>query len=380
MKIARVAAYSVNPRLTLDILPKKLETAQGFTLVEIETDTGIVGTGITGITDTSVVQRVVERVGPGLIGMDPMMIEQIWDKLYWQLSPRGQTGIAQHAMAAIDIALWDIKGKALNEPVWRLLGGARSRVPLYVTFGFHFYDRDELCDAARAWIKRGFKRVKMTVADGALRNRDSKSIADQLKEDAWRVRAVRDAVGDDIEIYVDANCNLDHYHALKIARAIEPYGISFLEEPITQNDARQMADLRRAVPIPLACGQNEGLAFRFRDLLLNQSIDFVQPNVCITGGFTQAQKIVGMASAFNVPFANGGGWPYENMHLIAGAANGTLVEFHYMATEACKSIFDGLPEPKDGFMEMPDRPGLGYTLNRDRLKDVLENPAGGRRG
>ena len=371
MKIARVAAYAVNPHFTLDILPKRIETSQGFTLVEIETDTGLVGTGITGITDTAIVARAVERVAPGLKDMDPMRVEQIWDKLYWQLSPRGQTGVAQHAMAAIDIALWDIKGKALGAPVWQLLGGARSRVPLYVTFGFHFYDRDELCAAAAAWVKRGFKRVKMTVADGALRNRDRKSIAEQLKEDALRVRAVRDTVGDDVEIYVDANCNLDHYHAVQIARAIEPYNISFLEEPITQNDARQMADLRRAVPIPLACGQNEGLAFRFRDLLVNQSIDVVQPNVCITGGFTQAQKIVGMAAAFNVPFANGGGWPYENMHLVAGAANGTLVEFHYMATEACKAIYDGLPEPKDGFFEMPTKPGMGFELNRDRLKDVL---------
>ncbi len=101
------------------------------------------------------------------------------------------------------------------------------------------------------------------------------------------------------------------------------------------------------------------------------TLDILPKKTETAQGFTRSQKIVGMAAAFNVPFANGGGWPYENMHLVAGAANGTLVEFHYMATEACKSIFDGLPEPKDGFFEMSMKPGLGYTLNRDKLKDVL---------
>jgi L-rhamnonate dehydratase len=373
MKIARVAAYSVSPRVMLDLLPRKIESRQGFGLVEIETDEGHVGWGLTGITDTEVVARAVERVvAPALVGQDPLMIEALWDKLYWSLLPRGQTGVGAHAIAAADIALWDIKGKALGQPVWKLLGGARARVPLYATFGFHFYDRDELCEAARLWVKRGYTKLKMTVADGALRARDRTPMARALKEDIARVKAVRDAVGEGVELYVDANCNMDFYHAVDLARAIAPYDISFLEEPLTQNDARQMAELRRAVPIKLACGQNEGLAFRFRDLLMEQAVDVVQPNVCITGGFTQSAKIAGMAAAFNVPFANGGGWPYHNMHLVGGLANGTLVEFHYMATEANKAVYKDLPEPKDGWLDLPTAPGLGFDVDRDKLKDLVK--------
>src|SRR5690606_15878543 len=126
--------------------------------------------------------------------------------------------------------LWDIKGKALKQPVWRLLGGAHRSVPVYATFGFGFFDRDQLAAAAKLWVSHGFKRLKMTVANEALRRRDSRPIMDVIKEDAARVRAVREAVGPDVELFIDANCNLDLYHAAKLVELIKPYGISFFEE------------------------------------------------------------------------------------------------------------------------------------------------------
>ena len=232
--------------------------------------------------------------------------------------PRGQTGYAAHALAAIDVALWDIKGKALNQPVWRLLGGAHPRVPVYATFGFGFFDREQLAAAAKLWVSQGFTRLKMTVGNEALRHRDQRPVMEVIREDAARVRAVREAVGADIELFIDANCNLDLYHATKLVEMVKPYGISFFEEPLTQNDVPGMAQLRRATGMALACGQNEGLAFRFRDLLVSEAIDYAQPNVCITGGFSQCVKIAGMASAFNVSVANGGAWGFHNMHLQAG--------------------------------------------------------------
>ena len=109
--------------------------------------------------------------------------------------PRGQTGYAAHALAAIDVALWDIKGKALNQPVWRLLGGAHPRVPVYATFGFGFFDREQLAAAAKLWVAQGFKRLKMTVGNEALRHRDQRPVMEVIREDAARVRAVREAVG-----------------------------------------------------------------------------------------------------------------------------------------------------------------------------------------
>jgi L-rhamnonate dehydratase len=288
--------------------------------------------------------------------------------------PRGQTGYAAHALAAIDVALWDIKGKALKQPIWRLLGGARARVPLYATFGFGFFDRDQLADAARLWVSQGFRRLKMTVGHEALRRRDTQRIDDVIHEDAARIAAVREAVGPDISLYIDANCSLDFYHATRLAEMIKPLGIAFFEEPLTQNDALQMAQLRRQTGMALACGQNEGLLFRFRDFLLHEAVDYLQPNVVISGGFTQCIKVAGLAAAFNVPVANGGAWPFHNMHLQAGLANGSLVEHHYVAVELCRQIYTGLPMPEDGFMTLPDTPGLGFELNRDAVRELAKLP------
>ena len=220
----------------------------------------------------------------------------------------------------------------------------------------------------------------MTVGGEALRRRDTRPIDEVIREDAARVAAVREAVGPDIALYVDANCSLDLYHATRLAEMIKPYGIAFFEEPLTQNDARQMAQLRRATGMPLACGQNEGLLFRFRDLLLHEAVDYLQPNVVISGGFTQCIKVGGLAAAFNVPIANGGAWPFHNMHLNAGLANGSLVEHHYLAVELCRQIYTGLPEPQDGWLDLPEAPGLGFTLNQDAVREIARLPLSGGAG
>jgi L-rhamnonate dehydratase len=381
MKIARVSATPLNVPLHIKVVGVDRKTSLACCFVEVETDTGIVGHGLTSITEEDVIAQIVNGVaGPAIVGDDPLNHERIWDKLYWTLMPRGQTGYAAHALAAIDIALWDIKGKAYGEPVWRLLGGARDRAPVYATFGFGFFDREQLAAAAKLWVGQGFTRLKMTVGNEALRNRDKRPVMDLIKEDAARVAAVREAVGHDVELYIDGNCNLDLYHATKLAEMVKPYGISFFEEPLTQNDARQMRELRRSTNIALACGQNEGLAFRFRDLLLAEAVDYVQPNVAITGGFTQCLRIAGLASSFNVSLANGGAWGFHNMHLQAGVANGTLVEHHYLAVELYKQIYRDLPMPKDGLFTMPAAPGLGFEPNTDAIREIAKLPLSQGRG
>jgi len=375
-KIARVKAIPLNLPVEVRLLGVQHSTSLSACLVRVDTEDGLHGYGFTAITEEEVVAAVVNEVaGPALLGEDALAHEKIWDKLYWLLSPRGQTGYASHAIAAVDVALWDIKGKALGQPVWRLLGAARSRVPTYATFGFAFYDRETLVEAAKLWVSRGNKRLKMVVGHGALQNRDApRPLREVILEDARRVRAVRDAVGDEPELYVDANCSLDPYHAEELARRIEPCGISFFEEPITQNDVRLLSALRSRIGIPIAAGQNEGLAWRFRDLLVNNSVDILQPNVVIGGGFTQCIRVAGMAAAFNVPIANGGAWPFHNMHLHAGLANGGLVEYHYPAVEACNAIYRDLPELKDGWLTLPERPGLGFEPDEAALREVAKRP------
>lgn len=368
MKITSVKAIPVNIPVIIDVIEPAKTSNLSACLVRIETDDGLTGWGFTAITEEEVIASAVNHVAaPAIIGLDPMMTEMIWDQLYWLLSPRGQTGYSMHAIAAIDIALWDIKGKALGQPVWRLLGGARNKVPVYATFGFPFFSKDELARVAPRWVENGFDKLKMTVADKALKNRDHRLVTDALKESAARVRAVREAVGENVGLYVDANCNLDPFHAVKMAQMIEQYDISFFEEPITQNDVRHMADMRQRTSIPLACGQNEGLAYRFRDLMIAGAVDVVQPNVVITGGYTQCVKIAGMANAFNVGIDNGGAWPLHNMHLHAGVANGGMVEWHYVAVECLKRIYNNMPEPKDGWLTLPEEPGLGFEPDLEKV-------------
>jgi len=382
LKIVRVGATPLNVPVVIDLLGLHKETTLSLCLTEIETDTGLIGHGMTAITEEEVIATAVREVaGPALIGEDPLATERLWNKLYWLLSPRGQTGYASHAIAALDIALWDLNAKSLGLPLWRLLGGARARVPVYATFGFGFFERDQLAEAAKLFVSRGFRRLKMTVGDHALARRDEPRPIDKvIAEDVRRVAAVREAVGPDVNLYVDANCGLDLFHATELAQRIEPYGITFFEEPLTQNDVRQMAELRRRTRIPLACGQNEGLAFRFRDLLVHQAADVLQPNVAITGGYSQCLKIAGMAQAFNVPIDNGGAWPFHNMHLHAGVANGGLVEYHYVAVALLRQIYDGLPEPEDGWLTLPETPGLGFEPNVERVKDIARRPLSGGKG
>jgi L-alanine-DL-glutamate epimerase-like enolase superfamily enzyme len=380
--IARVTATPLNVPIEISVVGITHATSLSGCLCEVETKDGLVGYGFTAITEEEVIATVINEVaGPAITGDDALLHERIWDRLYWLLAPRGQTGYAAHAIAAIDLALWDIKGKVLGEPVWRLLGGARERVPTYTTFGFAFLDRDALAAAAKYWFAQGHRRLKMTVGAEALQKRDTpRPQADVIAEDARRVFAVREAVGDEAEIFIDANCSLDPYHALRLAHMVEDARIGFFEEPITQNDVRLMAEMRRQTAVPLAAGQNEGLSYRFRDLLLHSAVDVLQPNVAIGGGFTQCLKVAGLAAAFNVPIANGGAWPFHNMHLHAGVAHGGLVEYHLPAVIMCTQIFDGLPTSQDGWLTLPTAPGLGFSPNRDRVRELAKRPSARGRG
>lgn len=381
-RIARVSATPLNVPIHIEVAGISRETSLSACLCEIETTDGVVGHGFTAITEEEVIATIIDEIaGPALIGQDVLHVERVWERLYWLLAPRGQTGYAMHAVAALDIALWDARGKLLGEPVWRLLGGARERVPVYTTFGFAFLSRDELVAAARYFVAQGHRRLKMTVGAEALQRRDApRPLADVVAEDVQRIFAVREAVGPEVELFIDANCSLDHYHALRLAREVEDARIGFFEEPITHNDVLLMADVRRQTRVPLAAGQNEGLAFRFRDLLVHGAVDILQPNVAISGGYTQCLRIAGLAGAFNVPLANGGAWPFHNMHLHAGLANGGLVEYHYPAVQLCRALFDALPAPEDGWLALPTEPGIGFAPNRDAVHELAKRPTSRGRG
>ena len=278
--------------MKVDLVGASKETQHSLCMVEVETDSGVIGHGFTAITEEEVIVAIVRDIAaPAIIGEDPMAHERVWDRLYWTLCPRGQTGYASHAIAAIDIALWDIKGKVLGQPIWRLLGGARDRVPVYATFGFSMFDRSQLVDAAKLWVSQGHRRLKMVVGHEALRRRDARTLREVVLEDYARVAAVRDAVGKDIELFIDANCSLDRYHAVMLARMCEPLNISFFEEPITQNDVLQMAEMRRQTTVPLAAGQNEGLSSAFGTCCCIRRSMFSSPMSPSAAGIRSARRL-----------------------------------------------------------------------------------------
>ena len=215
----------------------------------------------------------------------------------------------------------------------------------------------------------------MVVGHHGLQRRDEpRPLEEVIAEDARRVRAVRDAVGMEVDLHVDANCSLDAFHALRLARSLEEFELSFFEEPVKENDIPSLLSLKSQTRIPLAAGQNEGLAWRFRDLIAARAVDILQPNVVIGGGYTQCLRIAGMASAFNLPIANGGAWAHHNMHLHAGLANGGLVEYHFAAVKVCEAIYGPLPAPVDGWLELPEAPGLGFSPRADRVKELAKLP------
>jgi L-alanine-DL-glutamate epimerase-like enolase superfamily enzyme len=192
------------------------------------------------------------------------------------------------------------------------------------------------------------------------------------RTDAERVRAVREAVGEKIELMIDANYLFSFNRALELCKLVEPYHITWLEEPVYQNDAHLLADLRRHTSIPIAAGQNEGHRFRHRELIVNHAVDIVQPNVCSVGGYTEAVKVAAMAQAFNLPIANGGGWPHHNMHLHAAMSNGWRVEFHLDMWKVGEVKYKNPPAPERGWVTIPEKPGLGLEPRWEALKEYEE--------
>ena len=361
MKITNVKASIHRVPVEVPLLKEKIVTPIVFTAVE--TDAGVTGYGLTRGGQRFGMKEFINReVAPFLRGKNPLETERVWNDLLKQFNARVQTGMWSSAVSTIDIALWDIKGKYYKEPVWRLLGGAQNPVQAYITFGLKQYKKEQLVEVAKQLVAQGEKRLKMVVAVDP----------ENPKVDATRVEAVRDAVGDDVELMIDANYLFSFNRALELCKLVEPLGITWFEEPVYQNDALLLADLRRHTSIPIAAGQNEGHRFRHRELIANHAVDIAQPNVCSVGGYTEAVKVAALAQAFNLPIANGGGWPHHNMHLQAAMANGWRVEFHFEMWGIGDKVYKEPPAPVNGWVTLAETPGLGLEPRLDALDEFEE--------
>ncbi|MGH9468727.1 MAG: mandelate racemase/muconate lactonizing enzyme family protein [Terriglobia bacterium] len=363
LRIRSVKASVHNVPVKVPLLNRNLKTQ--FVFVEVNTDEGLTGYGLTGNLQSFGVRELINRqLAPFLKGSSALDTEARWQEMFLTFNPRYQTGAWSSAVSAIDIALWDLKGKYLKQPVWRLLGGAKQTVPAYITFGLLEFKRDQLVEMVKRFVAEGQNKFKMVVAidNGA-----------DPAEDLARVKAVREAIGANDDLMIDGNYLFPINRALELAKWVEPYNITWFEEPLYGNDARLLRQLRERCSVPISAGQNEGSRFRHLELLQHGSIDILQPNVCYVGGYTEGLKVAGMAQAFNVLVADGGGWPHHNMHLQAAVSNGWRVEFHYLMWKVGETIYKSTPEPVKGFVTLTEEPGLGLEPNREALEEYLEN-------
>lgn len=361
MKVTAVKATSHGIPINLPLL--KESKMESCVCVRVETDEGITGIGFIGFfgdRETRKVSRdlVNNVVGPYIVGRNPMDTDAIMEGFIKRFDMRKTIGMMVHAMSGIDIALWDIKGKALKQPVYRLLGGCSVKIPVYATFGVFDYSRTQLVEAAKIRIAEGHDKLKMLVCIN-----DSNDIP----EDAARIKALREGVGDKIQLMIDANQKFSLYQATELCRLIEPYKLTWFEEPVTHNDPREMAVLRSRTSIPLAASHAWEYAWQNRQYMEGRALDIAQTDVAVVGGFTEGIKVAHLAQTFDLPFATSG-LPVINMHLIAAAPTGYRQEFHTILEEIGKTVFVNPTSPEKGWVTVPDKPGLGLELNEDALQ------------
>jgi L-alanine-DL-glutamate epimerase-like enolase superfamily enzyme len=232
-----------------------------------------------------------------------------------------------------------------------------------------FLDRDELAAAAAYLVDIGQRRLKMVVAAGAYqRIAAGESLDDILREDAQRIRVVRESVGSEADIYIDANHALDEFHARRFIEAIADYDVALFEEPLRGNDVARLADLRRTTRMRVGAGQNEGHLRRFRDLAAGDAVDVLQLNVCIGGGFTAGLKIAALAEAYALAMDNGGGYALFNAHLHAGVANGGMAEWHMGAVALERELFRERFELDADRLALSETPGVGLSIDPVTLR------------
>lgn len=351
MKIERIEAVveHIKPARAADAYAG--QESLTFLRCRVTTDDGLSGSGVTG---RFLADQVAQLLNGGIAatarGMDALEIEAVTMGLAKKFNPRQSTGVFVSAMSALDLALWDIKGKSLNQPVARLIGGARSAVPAYATVGLPAFSESELVAACTAALKAGYQGAKILVGAGG------RSIA----EDAQRIRAVRTAIGN-APLMLDANCAYTVAEAKRLAMLVADCDIAFFEEPLRGNDIPSLAALRRAISIPLASGQMIQSVTWFRDALTTGALDILQPNAAFCGGLTAMLRILALAEAHGVPVTGAGGFEAANLPAMAGHAHGGMLEVHG-AHVALRARFATEPEFRDGQLHVPAVPGLGFSL------------------
>jgi L-alanine-DL-glutamate epimerase-like enolase superfamily enzyme len=377
MKITQLETYLLSCPLPQPVHTSTHTISQvSEVIVHVSTDAGLVGIGEAhgpfllrqGQEGLQAVSDILRHITPLVLGEDPFNVERIWQELFalTYTSVRGIPPLARQqrqlitAMSAIDIALWDLMGKATERPVYALMGGAlRQRVPAYVT-GFYYKDGETLDDLRREtnfYLERGYRTLKVKV--GRL----------TPEEDAERVRVIRDTAGDDVDLMLDANQGWNLPTAIHAAQLCEPHRIFWLEDPMPWYDERYtLQRLKAATTIPIAAGETEYTPFGLRTLLAEGLVDYLIIDSTWAGGLTTWRKAAIMAEMYQIPLAAHHD-PQIHVHAQAASPTGFILEsFADPARDPLWfELFNERPEIVDGFMSLPEAPGLGIELRQETL-------------
>jgi len=361
-------ALSINTGRHLCIYPAQAEVL----LVRIVTEDGLTGWGEAHSPPIPRVAQVLiqDLFAPQLIGRDPLAIDAIWDALYASMRLRGYTtGVMLEALAGVDIALWDLAGKALSKPVYTLLGGPyRTRIPCYHS-GVPGGTVDERVAQARQIVERGFTAMKTSIGRAP------------LEEDLDGVEAIINAVRGKADVLVDAHGVYDARSATTAGRRLERMGAGWLEDPLPPEDIDGYAALCAALDLPIASGETECTRWQFEDKLRRRASDVILPDVCRAGGISEGRKIALVADLHNVPWCvhasiSSAIHLVAGLHLAAATPNFLLCEWpsSFTTSPLANDLFHGLPTPNSGALNLTDAPGLGLTLNEDTLKAHVLDP------
>jgi len=342
--------------------------ADDWLFVKISTDEGLVGYGEAS-NAARIAATAVEELGARLIGQDPSRIQEHWQSLYRTYHNVRGGPIATAAISGVEIALWDIKGKALGVPVYELLGGrCRDRLKAYGNgWTDGVTDTPRVAENAVKAVGQGYRALKWDPF-GQVTNIIE---PEQLRASIRQIRAVREAVGPDVELLIEAHGKLNTNNAIRAGRMMEEFDPYFFEEPVDPENVDAMAKVSAEVNVPVATGERLYTKFGFRELLTKQAADIIQPDVCHTGGILETKKIAAMAESYYVPIA-----PHNPFGPINTAAaiqvdactpNFLVQEMILRHLPRYRQILTEPLEPRDGYLEIPTRPGIGFELNEEFL-------------
>lgn len=333
---------------------------EAMCVVEVETDAGLTGFGwcedYCGAT-SRIVNGHLSRL---LIGADAREITKLWEVLYRASISYGRKGLALFGISALDIALWDLRGRHNQEPVYQLLGGkVCGPIPAYASH-LHYVDDDRFCAEAEDYVKQGYNAMKMRFPHGPAEGLPG------MNKNIEVVKLLRDTVGDSIEIMADAYMGWTLEYAQRITRKLAPYGLKWIEEPLLPDDLDGFIELRRTSPVPIATGEHEYTRYGFETLINNRAIDIVQFDMGRVGGFTEARRVCALASAAGLPVCTHA-YGLPTLQFVAAEPACLMVEYFpvpvWLRPEHSENeFFDGAPIPRDGHVTIPDEPGIGYRF------------------